>query len=163
MSDNDNIKYLNFLGSSEMVWDNWEMEEGLVWRRRYSTSPLSPLKPMLLMPYPNGPAGPALCFSQTGFVKKPRPSPSIAAITSSGTPWWTALKNPYCSQAFTMSFDTSDLSAERSITGNSIGSGFSDWTGLGEATTMTVKYFFLLKRWKKKEGSATRKDGSGEK
>lgn len=133
------------------------MDRGLVSSSRYSTSPKSPLKPMVLQPNPNGVAGPALCFSDSGFVKKFRPSSSIWEMILSEIPWLVTRKKPNSSEALTMRFETSDLEAERSITGSSI----LGWTfsisginGFGEATTISLFFFGVSKKKKKTKNRA---------
>lgn len=63
-----------------------EHESGLVVKRRYSTQPISPLRPILLLPYPIGVGGPAFSFSESGKEKNLMASDSKLVINSSGTP-----------------------------------------------------------------------------
>uniref|UniRef100_J3M8V0 Uncharacterized protein n=1 Tax=Oryza brachyantha TaxID=4533 RepID=J3M8V0_ORYBR len=60
-------------------------------RRRYSSHPMSPLRPMRLFPYPNGEAGPRASFSACGDAKNRTASASSRLTTPSCTPWFTAL------------------------------------------------------------------------
>lgn len=92
-----------------------ELASILALRRRYSTQPTSPFLPICLLPYPNGSAGPAFSFSESGKVKNLMASDSNLSMKSMGTPWLMTLKNPNSSQAFTMSCLESGL--DRSMTG----------------------------------------------
>jgi len=130
------FSYLNPEGSFEMVLDLSETERGLVWRRRYSSSPVSPWQPMFLQPYPKGLAGPACCFSVAGFPKKRAASSSSLVTTSLLTPWFITLKNPYSSHALTINCDTLELSRERSTVGIPKAFVFLVRIGVGEGTTI---------------------------
>jgi len=93
------IKYLNL--SMSLPWRE-KLCSWLVLRRRYSTQPTSPLSPILLLPYPNGFAGPDFSFSVRGREKNLKASDSNWDIASIGIPWFMTLKNPKSSQDFTM-------------------------------------------------------------
>ncbi|GER55155.1 Zn-dependent protease [Striga asiatica] len=85
----------------------------------YSSSPLSPLNPISLQPYPNGLGclGRARCLSHADFEKNSRPSFSTREITSQEIPWFSTWKNPNSSHAFTTKSHNLGLSRARSITG----------------------------------------------
>nr|ACF83753.1 unknown [Zea mays] len=72
-------------------------------RRRYSSHPMSPLRPMRLFPYPSGLAGPHphASLAACGDAKNLTASASSRSTTPAGTPWLTTLKKPKRSHAST--------------------------------------------------------------
>uniref|UniRef100_A0A0E0H9X7 Uncharacterized protein n=1 Tax=Oryza nivara TaxID=4536 RepID=A0A0E0H9X7_ORYNI len=101
---------------ASMVLARCATAAGLAWRSRYSSSPTSPLNPMLRQPYPSGLAGPARCFSAGAIAKNAAVAASSLAATgaAAGTPCPTHRKNPCAAHAVATCLATAPRSADMS-------------------------------------------------